>query len=145
MMATNMDSDSEVHFKEKLQEKGWVNQFEEYAALGQWSEEEKATLLFLLLTGGARMYFVGLPEREKMAYSARVEAIRCSFGQETDKSITLQELAGLRRGECAGNVLAPSVDLRWSPMYSNDASRRRRWAKDRGDGMRLGAPDEEAP
>ena len=42
---------------------GWVNQFEEYATLGQWNEEEKASLLFLSLTAGARMYFVGLPER----------------------------------------------------------------------------------
>ena len=40
---------------------GWVNQFEEYATLGQWNEEEKALLLFLSLTAGARMYFVGLP------------------------------------------------------------------------------------
>ena len=40
---------------------GWVNQFEEYATLGQWNEEEKASLLFLSLTAGARMYFVGLP------------------------------------------------------------------------------------
>ena len=162
MMGTNMDSDSEVHFKDKLEEegikaeaasenatirydfrastpattppgrgmearagdgeeqrrvelkkvsfrpekydgkvnfKGWVNQFEEYAALGQWSKEEKASLLFLPLTGGARMYFVRLPEREKMAYSARVEALRRRFGQETDMSIALQELAGLRRGK----------------------------------------------
>ena len=73
---------------------GWVNQFEEYATLGQWNEEEKASLLFLSLTAGARMYFVGLPEREKMAYATRVE-----FGQETDTSIALQELAGLRRGK----------------------------------------------
>ena len=28
---------------------GWVNQFEEYATLGQWDEEEKASLLFLSL------------------------------------------------------------------------------------------------
>ena len=61
---------------------GWVNQFEEYATLGQWNEEEKASLLFLSLTAGARMYFVGLPEREKMAYATRVEALRRRFGQE---------------------------------------------------------------
>ena len=71
---------------------GWVNQFEEYATLGQWTEEEKSSLLFL-----SRMYFVGLPEREKMAYATRVEALRRRFGQETDTSIALQELAGLRR------------------------------------------------
>ena len=98
MMATAIDSNSEVHFKEKLEEEGvqaeaasenatirfdfrastpatslrtgspcrgrrgtagraekydgkvyfegWVNQFEEYATLGQWSEGEKASLLF---------------------------------------------------------------------------------------------------
>ena len=47
----------------KVDFEGWVNQFEEYAALGQWTEEEKSSLLFLSLTAGARMYFVGLPER----------------------------------------------------------------------------------
>ena len=83
----------------KVNFEGWVNQFEEYTALGQWSEEEKASLLFLSLTRGARMYFVGLPECEKMAYSARVEALRRRFGQETDTSIALQELARLRRGK----------------------------------------------
>ena len=45
------------------------------------------------------MYFVRLPEREKMAYATRVEALRRRFGQETDISIALQELAGLRRGK----------------------------------------------
>ena len=67
-------------------EEGWVNQFEEYATRGQWTEEEKSSLLFLSLTAGARMYFVGLPEREKMAYATRVEALRRRFGQETDTS-----------------------------------------------------------
>ena len=47
---------------------GWVNQFEEYATLGQWSNDEWASLLFLSLTGGTRLYFVRLPERENMAY-----------------------------------------------------------------------------
>ena len=83
----------------KVDFEGWVNQFEEYATLGQWTEEEKSSLLFLPLTAGARMYFVGLPEREKMAYATRVEALRRRFGQETDTSIALQELAGLRRGK----------------------------------------------
>ena len=32
---------------------GWVNQFEECTTLGQWNEEEKASLLFLSLTTGA--------------------------------------------------------------------------------------------
>ena len=67
--------------------------------MGQWSEEEKASLLFLSVTGGARMYFVGLPEREKMAYNARVDALRRRFGQETDTRIALQELAGLKKGK----------------------------------------------
>ena len=49
-------------YDEKGDFEGWVNQFEEYATLGQWNEEEKASLLFLSLTAGARMYFVGLPE-----------------------------------------------------------------------------------
>ena len=81
----------------KVDFEGWVNQFEEYAALGQWTEEEKSSLLFLSLTAGARMYFVGLPEREKMAYASRVEALRRRFGQETDTSIALQELADSAR------------------------------------------------
>ena len=41
---------------------GWVYQLEEYVTLGQWSEEERASLLFLSLTGGALKYFIGLPE-----------------------------------------------------------------------------------
>ena len=45
------------------------------------------------------MYFVGLPEREKMVYATRVEALLRRFGQETDTSIALQELAGLRGGK----------------------------------------------
>ena len=56
----------------KVDFEGWVNQVEEYATLGQWSDEERVSLLFLSLTGGARMYFIGLPERENMAYLARV-------------------------------------------------------------------------
>ena len=31
----------------KVDFEGWVNQFEEYATLGQWTEEEKSSLLFL--------------------------------------------------------------------------------------------------
>ena len=34
-----------------------------------------------------------------MAYGANVEALRRRFGKETDTSIALQELAGLRRGK----------------------------------------------
>ena len=45
------------------------------------------------------MYLVGLPEQEKMVYATRVEALRPRFGQETDTSIALQELARLRRGK----------------------------------------------
>ena len=99
---------------------GWVNQFEEYATLGQWNEEEKASLLFLSLTAGARMYFVGLPEREKMAYATRVEALQRRFGQETDTSIALQ--AGLRRGmNQSAKELADSARRLASQAYhSND-------------------------
>ena len=99
-----------------------MNQFEEYATLGQWTEEEKSSLLFLSLTAGARMYFVGLPEREKMAYATRVEALRCRFGQETDTSIALQELAGLRRGKNqSAKELADSARRLASRAYhSND-------------------------
>ena len=96
---------------------GWVNQFEEYATLGQWNEEEKASLLFLSLTAGARMYFVGLPEREKMAYATRVEALRRRFGQETNTSIALQELAGLRRGK---NLADSARRLASRAYHSND-------------------------
>ena len=64
---------------------GWVNQFKEYAMLGQWSDKEWAFMLFLSLTGIARMYFV----RENMTYAARVEARRLRFNQEMDTSIVL--------------------------------------------------------
>ena len=101
---------------------GWVNQFEEYATLGQWNEEEKASLLFLSLTTGARMYFVGLPEREKMAHATRVEALRRWFGQETDTSIALQELAGLRRGknQSAKELADSARRLASRAFHSND-------------------------
>ena len=106
----------------KVDFEGWVNQFEEYATLGQWTEEEKSSLLFLSLTAGARMYFVGLPEREKMAYATRMEALRRRFGQETDTSIALQELAGLRRGKNqSAKELADSARRLASRAYhSND-------------------------
>ena len=99
-----------------------MNQFEEYATLGQWTEEEKSSLLFLSLTAGPCMYFVGLPEREKMAYATRVEALRRRFGQETDTSIALQELAGLRRGKNqSAKELADSARRLASRAYhSND-------------------------
>ena len=71
---------------EKFDRKGnfeeWVNQFEEYAILGQWSDNEWASLMFLSLTGGAQLYFVGLPNRENMAYLARVEALRFDNSRE---------------------------------------------------------------
>ena len=102
-----------------------MNQFEEYATLGQWTEEEKSSLLFLSLTAGARMYFVGLPEREKMAYATGVEALRRRFGQETNTSIALQELAGLRRGKSqSAKELADSARQLASRAYhsNNNAS-----------------------
>ena len=90
--------------------------------MGQWNEEEKASLLFLSLTAGARMYFVGLPEREKMAYATRVEDLRRLFGQETDTNIALQELAGLSRGKNqSAKELADSARRLASRAYhSND-------------------------
>ena len=68
------------------------------------------------------MYFVGLPEREKMAYATRVEALQRRFGQETDTSIALQELAGLRRGKNqSAKELADSARRLASRAYhSND-------------------------
>ena len=39
---------------------GWVNEFQEYAVLGQWRDDEQASLLFLSLTRKAWMYFMGL-------------------------------------------------------------------------------------
>ena len=45
------------------------------------------------------MYFVGLPEQEKMVYATKFEVLRRRFGQETGTSIALQELAGLKRGK----------------------------------------------
>ena len=136
--------------------KGWVNKFEEYSALGQWNEEEKVSLLFLSLTAGARMYLVRLPEREKMAYATRVEAVRRRFGQETDTSIALQELAGLRRGknqsakELADSARRLGLSLerlcesgeRGTPCFSNGSRRgstvevRRAKLSDLGDGER---------
>ena len=38
-------------FDGKVDFEGWVNQFEEYAVLGQWSDEDRASLIFLSLTG----------------------------------------------------------------------------------------------
>ena len=90
--------------------------------MGQWNEEEKASLLYLSRTAGTRMYFVGLLKREKMAYATRVEALRSRFGQETDTSIALQELAGLRRGKNqSAKELADSARRLASRAYhSND-------------------------
>ena len=57
-----------------------------------------------------------------MAYATRVEALRRRFGQETDTSIALQELAGLRRGKNqSAKELADSARRLASPAYhSND-------------------------
>ena len=68
------------------------------------------------------MYFVGLPEQEKMAYATEVEALRRRVGQETDTSIALQELAGLRRGKNqSAKELADSARRLASRAYhSND-------------------------
>ena len=106
----------------KVDFEGWVNQFEEYATSGQWSDEERASLLFLSLTGGARMYFIGLPERENMAYQDRVEALRRRFGQETDTIIAFQELGGLKRGknQSAKEIADSATRLASQAYYSND-------------------------
>ena len=64
-------------YDEKSNFKGWINQFEKYTTLGKWSKEKKASLLFLSLTGGAQMYFVGL-------YGAWAEVLRSRFVQETN-------------------------------------------------------------
>ena len=55
-------------------------------------------------------------------YATRVEALRCRFGQETDTSIALQELAGLRRGKNQSAMeLADSARRLASRAYhSND-------------------------
>ena len=66
------DGEEHRRVEGKVDFEGWVNQFEEYATLGQWNGEERASLLFLSLPGGARMFFVGQPERENMIYLARV-------------------------------------------------------------------------
>ena len=57
-----------------------------------------------------------------MAYATRVEALRRRFGQETDTSIALQELAGLRRGKNqSAKELADSTRRLASQAYhSND-------------------------
>ena len=68
------------------------------------------------------MYFVGLPEREKMVYATRVETLRRPFGQETDTSIALQELAGLRRGknQSAKELADSARRLASRAFHSND-------------------------
>ena len=125
----------------KVDFEGWVNQFKEYATLGQWTEEEKSSLLFLSLTAGARMYFVGLPEREKMAYATRVEALRHWFGQETDTSIALQELAGLRRGknQSAKELADNARRLASRAYHSNDYA-----SQEKAAGPQGGAATEES-
>ena len=49
---------------------GWVNQLKEYSTREQWIDDGRVSRLFLSLVGGTRMYFVGLPEQENMAYLA---------------------------------------------------------------------------
>ena len=67
------------------------------------------------------MYFVGLPEREKMMYATRFEALRRRFGQETDTSIASQDLAGLRRGknQSAKELADSARRLASQAYYSN--------------------------
>ena len=79
-------------------------------------------LLFLSLTGGACMYFVGLPELENMTYSVRLKALRRRFGQEMDTSVALQELAGLKQGniQSAKELADRARRLASRVYYSND-------------------------
>ena len=74
------------------------------------------------------MYFVGLLERENMMYQARVEALRCWFGQETDTSIALPELASLRRGknQFAKEFADSAKRLASRAYYSNDYTARKK-------------------
>ena len=73
------------------------------------------------------MYFLGLQEWEKMVYATRVEALRRRFGQETDTSIALQELTGLRRGkDQSAKELADSARCLASRAYHTRVKKRRR-------------------
>ena len=68
------------------------------------------------------MYFLGLPEREKMVYATRLEALHRRMGQETGTSIALQELAGLRRGknQSAEELADSARHLASRAYHSND-------------------------
>ena len=57
-----------------------------------------------------------------MAYATRVEALRHRFGQETDTSIALQELARLRRGknQSAKELADSARGLASRAYHSND-------------------------
>ena len=61
-------------------------------------------------------------EQEKMVYATRVEALRRRFGQETDTSIALQELAGLRRwkNQSAKELADSARRLASRAYHSND-------------------------
>ena len=87
---------------------GWVNQL-------------RASLFFLLLTGGVGMYFVNFPERAIMVYPVRVKTLRRLFRQETDMGNALQELAGLRRGknQTAKKLADSARRLASQAYYSN--------------------------
>ena len=60
-----------------------------------------------------------------MTYQARVKALRHRFGQETDMSIALHELAGLRRGknQSAKELADSARRLASRAYYSNDYAR----------------------
>ena len=106
----------------KVDFEGWIDQFEGYATLGHWTEQEKTTMLFLSLTATARQYFVGLPHHEKLSFQDRVEALRRRFGHENDTSNALQELAALRRGkgQTAKELADNARRLACRAYYSND-------------------------
>ena len=61
--------------------KGRVNQFEEYATLGQWNEKEKASLLFLSLTA----------ERECTSSDCRSGRIWCTLPGSRPSAVGLDK------------------------------------------------------
>ena len=57
----------------------WVEKFRSIAALNKWSEEDKARLLQLYLTGAALTFYHTLPGPTKNHFDTAVEALRAHF------------------------------------------------------------------
>ena len=53
----------------------WINRFELYAKIKQWTEPQKATTMPLLLRDNAAIWYDSLPEKDKTSYAA----IRAAF------------------------------------------------------------------